>query len=70
MTYKLSWHQKEIAEQWPKGSVVLCRKMQGKPLDSAYSYVLSLHFMPESMSFDRGYEYLLIEEPKVKEQTK
>lgn len=64
MNYKLSWHSKEIAEQWPKGSVVLCRYDKGK--SQGYSYILSLYFTPNSMSFDKGYEYLLIEEPKEK----
>jgi len=68
MHYKLSWHKREIAEQWPKGSVVLCRKMQDLPLEHGYSYILSLCFTPESMSFDKGWEYLLIE--AAKEQTK
>jgi hypothetical protein len=70
MNYKLSWHSKEIAEQWPMGSVVLCRKPQPKPASSKYSYILSLCFMPESMSFDMGYEFMLIEEPKERKQTK
>ena len=66
MHYNLSWHNKEIAELWPKGSVVLCRKAQPQPLEHGYSYVLSLCFMPDSMSFDKGYEYLLVEQPKEK----
>ncbi len=70
MHYRLSWHSKEIAEQWPKGSVVLCRVAQGKPVEHGYSYILSLYFTPESMSFDKGYEYLLIEEPTERKQTK
>jgi hypothetical protein len=66
MHYKISWHKKEVAELWPKGSVVLCRKAQARPLHHTYSYILSLCFTPEAISFDKGYEYLLIEEPKGK----
>ncbi len=64
MHFNLSWHKREIAEQWPKGSVVLCRRPHPKPYYHQHSYILSLHFMPDSMSFDTGYEYALIEEPK------
>lgn len=70
MNYKLSWHPKEIAELWPKGSVVLMRHRHQRWLTPTYSYVLSLYFTPETLSFDKGHEYLLIEEPKEKKQTK
>jgi hypothetical protein len=69
MNFTLCWHQKEIAETWPKGSVVVCRRPQSKPLSHDYTYILSLYFTPESMSFDKGYEYLLVESPKERKQS-
>ncbi len=70
MHFKLSWHPREVAEQWPMGSVVLCRLTQNKSLEHGYTYILSLCFMPESMSFDKGYEYLLIEQASERKQDK
>lgn len=56
------WHPSNIAEFWPKGSVVLCRS---KPeTQGTYVYVLSLYFMPSPAFMHEDKEYLLIETPK------
>lgn len=68
MNFKIDWHPREVAEQWPVGSVVLVRKQQESPHTHHYSYILSLHLTPDALSFDRGHEYALIETPKQKEQ--
>lgn len=56
-----------VAEQWPRGSVVLVRVKQASPLFHAYTYFLSTYFTTEAMSHDPAHEYALIEEPNRKE---
>lgn len=65
MQFKLYWLPKEVAEQWPKGSVVLIRTRSEK---NGFTYILSLYFTPECLSFDSRSEYLLVESPESQKQ--
>lgn len=66
MSFRNDWHPYNVAEHWPRGSVVLCRIKQNKPITHQHSYLLSLYFVPEAAMWPRDSEFLLVEETKVK----
>lgn len=60
------WYNRDLAELWPAGSVVLTRIRKTTTCSCEYNYILSLCFSPETISFDKGIEYMLVEVPKEK----
>lgn len=65
MSFKIEWHQPDVARLWPRGSVVLFRTDHHSSYGTTkYSYILALFFSPDTMPKDMGWEYALIEEAR------
>lgn len=63
MNFLPTWHPFRVARHWPTGSAVLVRTLLTKQSFHKFSYILTLHFIPESNQWDDKSEYQLVEEP-------
>ena len=69
MNFNNQWHNYEVAELWPVGSVVLMRLKITAECHHSHSYLLVNNWNPKSQTWNRKSEFQLVEEPTKHERS-